>query len=574
MKFPTFLTALTTALAATEQPQVDLGYDVYKGVKNELTGLNTFKGIRFAAPPTGSLRWQPPRTPDVNRTSTVPATSFGAACPQSLRSGLRFRVTPSPIDEDCLFLNVYAPTNASDLPVLVWIHGGGYGVGDGREDMSKLINANNNSFVGVSIQYRLGAFGFLAGDEVFRHGVVNAGLLDQQFALQWIQQHIHGFGGDARNVTIWGTSAGGGSVMLHNIAYGGTQGTSLFTNSISVSPFLPQQYGYADWIPSQSYYAFAAQAGCFTPSAYGNNSQSIFQCLVSKDTKTLQDASGTISKSGRHGTWAFLPVTDGIYIQSTPSSALHAGKLNGLTHLTSNAAEEGPAYVPQSITTQTSLDAWKSLVFPLFTPTDLALLAQHYPTSPPISRYPTPGTSHPTALDTSATASGHQQTANLIYAESTFICSSHWLAHAYTTYRAGGYKFQVSTPVALHGVDDTAVFDNKPSPIYGRAYVRAVQRLWGAFVTSGSPALSANGELEGWGAFTYGDPVMANWNQSGGVLGPADTVLIPALEGLNATWSVEPGLETDFSVVDGNAWEGGRGARCEFWRSVAARVPM
>ena len=130
------------------------------------------------------------------------------------------------MSEDCLFLNVYAPQKGSELPVLVHIHGGGYGVGDGREDLSKLINANNNTFIGVSIQYRvsflsthlndrlltqvqLGAFGFLAGDEVFRNGVVNAALLDQQFALQWVQDNIKEFGGDPDKVTIFGISAGG-----------------------------------------------------------------------------------------------------------------------------------------------------------------------------------------------------------------------------------------------------------------------------------------------------------------------------------------------------------------------------
>ena len=77
---------------------------------------------------------------------------------------------------------------------------------------------------------QLGAFGFLAGDEVHQKGVVNAGLLDQRFALQWVQDQIHLFGGDKNRVTIAGISAGGGSVMLHSMAYGGTEGTKLFTN--------------------------------------------------------------------------------------------------------------------------------------------------------------------------------------------------------------------------------------------------------------------------------------------------------------------------------------------------------
>jgi carboxylesterase type B len=116
--------------------------------------------------------------------------------------------------EDCLFLNVQSPANASNLPVLIWIHGGGYGAGNGRQDFSDLLNTNGNNFVVVSIQYRLGPYGFLASDELNRRGVVNAGLLDQVFALQWVQTYIRYFGGNPSAVTISGESAGGGSVML------------------------------------------------------------------------------------------------------------------------------------------------------------------------------------------------------------------------------------------------------------------------------------------------------------------------------------------------------------------------
>jgi acetyl esterase/lipase len=151
--------------------QVDLRYETYVGVANSSTGLNVYKGfvnitmiidltsdgkrMRFAAPPTGSLRWQAPQPPTTNRGTVIDASSFGAACPHNLKAGQYTRVLPSPISEDCLFLNVWAPHNASGLPVFVNIHGGGYGVGDSREDLSKLINANDNAFVGVSVQYRV-----------------------------------------------------------------------------------------------------------------------------------------------------------------------------------------------------------------------------------------------------------------------------------------------------------------------------------------------------------------------------------------------------------------------------------
>jgi len=123
----------------------------------------------------------------------------------------------------------------------------GYGAGNGRQDLSPIINTNDNQFVGVAIQYRLGAFGFVSSDDVYRHGVVNAGILDQHFALQWVQQYIAQFNGDPRRVSISGESAGGGSVMLQGMAYGGSLGESLFTNVIAASPYLPMQYRYPDW---------------------------------------------------------------------------------------------------------------------------------------------------------------------------------------------------------------------------------------------------------------------------------------------------------------------------------------
>lgn len=153
------------------------------------------------------------------------------------------------------------------------------------------------------IAVQLGAFGFLSSDEVYRKGSVNAGLLDQFMALQWVQQYIHLFGGDASRVTIAGESAGGGSVMLQGMAYGGSLGTQLFTNAIAASPYLPMQWGYGDFVPSQSYYAFATQAGCPPSDPYlKNGSMPIFECLVSKDSETLINASAAVSQDGSYGT--------------------------------------------------------------------------------------------------------------------------------------------------------------------------------------------------------------------------------------------------------------------------------
>jgi carboxylesterase type B len=147
-------------LVCCQGTTIDLGYSVYTGVSSSSTSLTTWKGIRYAAPPIGSLRWQAPQAPTSNPTVVV-ADRFGPACPQAYPAlpGMPFTAG----NEDCLYLNVWTPTGSIPsgtaggnlLPVLVSIHGGGYGLGDGTQDMSGLMNANNNTFLVVSIQYRV-----------------------------------------------------------------------------------------------------------------------------------------------------------------------------------------------------------------------------------------------------------------------------------------------------------------------------------------------------------------------------------------------------------------------------------
>ena len=110
------------------------------------------------------------------------------------------------------------------------IDGGGYGLFGAVYDPSQLMSTNGNGFISVEIQYRLGAFGFLSSRDVKRNGKVNAGLLDQRFALQWVQDNIEKFGGDPNKVTLAGESAGAGAVMLQAMAYGGQQKPTLFEN--------------------------------------------------------------------------------------------------------------------------------------------------------------------------------------------------------------------------------------------------------------------------------------------------------------------------------------------------------
>ncbi len=172
------------------------------------TGVNSFLGLPYAAPPTGKLRWRPPQ-PASSWSGVRDATTFGPSCPQATeRNPL---LPPGTISEDCLYLNVYAPPVGSNdqggRPVLVWIHGGGL-VQDGARDYDGTKLAADGVVV-VTINYRLGALGFLAHPALASHGAAgNYGLMDQQAALRWVQRNIARFGGDPRNVTIAGQSAG------------------------------------------------------------------------------------------------------------------------------------------------------------------------------------------------------------------------------------------------------------------------------------------------------------------------------------------------------------------------------
>jgi para-nitrobenzyl esterase len=178
--------------------------------------VNAFLGIPFAAPPLGDLRWKPP-VPAAKWDGVRKATDFGSHCMQGNVFGDMVFRDPS-MSEDCLYLNVWTPAKTSDakLPVMVWIYGGGFVAGatsEQRQDGSVLALQN---VVVVSMNYRLGVFGFFVHPELAkesgRNAAGNYGLLDQTAALQWVHDNIAAFGGDPGNVTIFGESAGSFSV--------------------------------------------------------------------------------------------------------------------------------------------------------------------------------------------------------------------------------------------------------------------------------------------------------------------------------------------------------------------------
>ncbi len=208
------LAALQLASVAVAQ-RVVTESGAISGVRE--SGLRVYKGVPFAAPPVGELRWRPP-APAKHWTGTLKAETFAPAC---MQTGVSMPgETPPAVSEDCLYLNIWTPAKNEEehLPVFVWIYGGGYINGSASMPLYWGDRLAPKGLVVVTIAYRLGPLGFLAHPELTResphHSSGNYGLMDQIAALEWIQRNIASFGGDPKNVTIAGQSSGAISVSI------------------------------------------------------------------------------------------------------------------------------------------------------------------------------------------------------------------------------------------------------------------------------------------------------------------------------------------------------------------------
>jgi para-nitrobenzyl esterase len=205
---------LTLPLMAADQVRIDAG--TVEGTASADAKIRIFKGIPYAAPPVGALRWKPPQ-PVASWTGVRKAVEFAPRCEQGhIYDDMVFRDAGG--SEDCLYVNVWTPATSVDarLPVMVWFHGGGFIAGASSEPRQDGEELARKGVVVVSMNYRLGVFGFLAHPELTRESDHNTsgnyGLRDQVAALEWVHRNIPAFGGDAGSVTIFGESAGSMSV--------------------------------------------------------------------------------------------------------------------------------------------------------------------------------------------------------------------------------------------------------------------------------------------------------------------------------------------------------------------------
>ncbi|MGA3185770.1 MAG: carboxylesterase family protein [Bryobacteraceae bacterium] len=207
------LTAAINDPVRVEQGQIS-------GVPGSDPDVRVYKGVPFAAPPVGDLRWRAPK-PAADWSGIRKADQFSATCMQTpYPEGSLYRSEPQPVSEDCLYLNIWtAAKSASDKrPVMVWIHGGAFTRGSGSTPVYNGEMLAKKGVVLVTINYRLGVFGFFAHPDLTaeseHHSSGNYGILDEVAALQWVQKNIAKFGGDPKRVTIFGESAGSWAVNV------------------------------------------------------------------------------------------------------------------------------------------------------------------------------------------------------------------------------------------------------------------------------------------------------------------------------------------------------------------------
>jgi len=357
---------LSRAAPASSPPAAKIESGRLQGVRE--AGVDRFLGVPYAAPPVGDLRWRPPAPPR-RWATTLQATRFGGTCPQAPRGVF---ASPS-TSEDCLYLNIYAPAGrvprTSPKPVMVWFYGGGLFSGESNDyDGSRL--ARDGGVIVVTLNYRIGALGFLSHPALNAEGhpFANYGIMDQQFALRWVQRNIAAFGGDPRNVTIFGQSGGGTSVMANLVS---PTAAGLFQRAINQSGTHVEQIAPATALKAAE--AFAAKAGCADQTAVCLRALSVDQVLQSQGPIIPVVAAG-------------FPVADGTVITHSPFEAFGSGQFNRVPILTGLVADEQAFFLDEPNTgVVLTVDGFDRYLQSFGAENAAALTATY-----PVSAYPSP----------------------------------------------------------------------------------------------------------------------------------------------------------------------------------------
>jgi carboxylesterase type B len=412
---------------------------------------------------------------------------------------------PSPLtsgSEDCLFLDVVVPMAVYDaayarhkwagigkprdvsskgVPVVVWLYGGGFVAGDkisGSDPAGLLARSQedgNGPFIFVSINYRLGLFGWLAGSDEID---TNVGLLDQRLALRWVQENIQLFGGDPNRVTLMGESAGASSILYHITAYGGADGKPDFQQA-SLSSIATNQPLF------QAQQEENLQLVFKTASALTNSSITTISQLRSLSLPVLYYTNALIVENSLYGLFTYGPVIDGSLIPDLPSKLLSQGRFHhNIPLLISRNSDEGLLFTSPFITNQTSYTAYIQQLLPTASPSAIDFITN---------------TLYPPTFNTSLYTAQYARTA-LTIADFEFNCNDVFLASAQPELT---HVLLFAVQPGLHGDSQPYIFFNGDTTSLDAGYpVNATlagmfQDLLAGFIVKGDPGFGVYGGEEG-----------------------------------------------------------------------------
>jgi para-nitrobenzyl esterase len=333
------------ASAASLSSDVNVAQGALRGTPRDASGVVAFKGIPYAAPPVGELRWRSPQ-PASPWTGTRDATAFGPRCMALPGRGLAKLVGPA--SEDCLFLNIWtgAKSSTERRPVMVWLHGGAFQFGAGAELNTDGLRFAANGVVLVSLNYRLGVFGFLAHPELDKEGPRsgNFGLQDQIAALQWIRANIAQFGGDPNRVTLFGESAGANSVGL---LMASPRSRGLFQRAIGESgAFWDSELG------SIRTHEEALDRGRALADRLGGGSIARLRAIPAAELAAKASWTPDLDPV----TQAFSPSIDGYIVPEAPAKVFAQGRQNDAPLLAGWNGSEGFIFMGRSIPHRTAAE--------------------------------------------------------------------------------------------------------------------------------------------------------------------------------------------------------------------------
>jgi para-nitrobenzyl esterase len=343
MRTHTLLALVSAALAFVSILLADVSKPVrtqagqVQGVVND--GITVYKGIPFAAPPVGDLRWRAPQ-PAAAWTGVRTADKFAPACMQVPIVNADLGMEAVATNEDCLYLNVWTPAKSANekLPVMVWIYGGGFTIGGTSISMYDGANLAKKGVVLVSIAYRLGAFGFLAHPELSAEQSGhsgNYGLMDQIAGLQWVKRNIAAFGGDPNRVTIFGESAGGIAVSMLSAS---PLAKGLFRGAISESGgnFGPERQAGNEGGENMDSLATAEKNGVAFVAKLG----------AASIADARKKPAGEVLKSSPPGLGGSWPIFDGYVLVGDQYKLYTSGRYNDTPVLIGSNSDEGALFVP------------------------------------------------------------------------------------------------------------------------------------------------------------------------------------------------------------------------------------